>query len=70
MVKVLIDQFLPAKEKRYIVTTELSASGKLAHLAYINQLFLDKIKFIYLKTKKRPCCPELFSEFQSYLPLI
>ena len=53
MVILLTDQFLPAKEKRYIVTTELSASGKLGRLAYINKIFLDKIKFIYLKTKKK-----------------
>ena len=52
MVTVLIDQFLPAKEKRYVVTTELYPSGKLRHLANINQHFLDKIKFIYLKIKK------------------
>ena len=52
MVTVVIDQFLPAIEKRYIVTTELSASSKLRHLANINQHFLDKIKFLYLKTKK------------------
>ena len=52
VVTVLIDQFLPAKEKRYEVTTELSPSGKLRHLANINEYFLDKIKFIYLKIKK------------------
>ena len=52
MVTVLTDQFRPAKEKRCIVTTEFSASDKFRHLANINQHFPDKIKFIYLKTKK------------------
>ena len=52
MVTVLIDQLLPLKEKRYIITTESSASSKLRHLTNINQDFLEKIKFIYLKIKK------------------
>ena len=52
MVTVLIDQFLPAKEMRYIRTTELSASSKLRHFANVSQHLLDKIEVIYLKTKK------------------
>ena len=52
MVTVLIDQFHPAKEMRYIKTTELSASGKVRHFANISQHLLDKIKVVYLKTKK------------------
>ena len=69
MVTVLIGQFLPAKEKKYIITTELSLFGKLRHMPNINQHFLDKIKFIYLKTKKA-ILPRVVREFQSYLPLI
>ena len=52
MVTVLIDQFHPAKEMRYIKTTEFSASGKVRHFANISQHLLDKIKVAYLKTKK------------------
>ena len=37
---------------RYIKTNELPASGKVRHFASISQYLLDKIKVVYLKTKK------------------
>ena len=51
MVKLFIDQFHPAKEKRYTITTELSASHKWRHLTNINQHFLHKIKIHIFKIK-------------------